>query len=60
VFALFENGRRRGRRVRGPPDTRASAIVRVGKAFLDVDVIAGTAPDVTRAVAVYELLLPIS
>ena len=31
VFALFENGRRRGRRVRGPPDTLASAIVRVGK-----------------------------
>lgn len=57
VSTLLEDARLEGMSVSEPLDTLAPAIVRVGEAFLYADILAGTAPDASQAVAVYGLLL---
>lgn len=57
IAALLDEECARGLELREPTATLAPAIVRVGEAFLYADVLAGTTPDVSRALAVFELLL---
>lgn len=58
VAGLLDEESRGGMTLGEPAETLAPAIVRLGEAFLYADVLARTAPDASRAIAVYELLLP--